>query len=182
MNAPEQVTYVVIEGEYNGPRKEGEPTMVAGNVKYTIPLGYTDNTDPVNDYKIERNTHYIYNIRVRGVNDIYVEAVRKDPEGNPDSERHPGTEGVVTEVQNQWEIDAHYEQRLLKLTEQEFGEMNLQGITCIVKTPFGTERFSLEDLKQNPKYENCVPGLHSGAILCPPGLERNIIMREHKTN
>ncbi len=153
MNAPEQVTYVVIEGEYNGPRKEGEPTMVAGNVKYTIPLGYTDNTDPVNDYKIERNTHYIYNIRVRGVNDIYVEAVRKDPEGNPDSERHPGTEGAVTEVQNQWEIDAHYEQRLLKLTEQEFGEMNLQGITCIVKTPFGTERFSLEDLKQNPKYE-----------------------------
>lgn len=150
-NAPLNATYVVIKGSYHGPRKAGENgNIVSAEVEYTIPLGYTDPADPVNDYSIERNTHYIYKVRVQGVDDIYVEAIRNDPDKNPDHERNPGVEGEVTAIQNYWEIDAHYEQRLLRLTEEQVKQLDFNNLYCIVKTPFGNETFTLEDLKREP--------------------------------
>lgn len=150
-NAPLNATYVVIKGSYHGPRKAGENgNIVSAEVEYTIPLGYTDPADPVNDYSIERNTHYIYKVRVQGVDDIYVEAIRNDPDKNPDHERNPGVEGEAMESQNFWEIDAHYEQRLLRLTEEQVKQLDFDNLYCIVKTPFGNETFTLEDLKREP--------------------------------
>lgn len=154
-NAPRNATYVIIKGTYYGPRKAGESdNMVRAEVEYTIPLGYTDPADRVNDYNIERNTHYIYNIKVRGVDDIYVEAIRNDPDKSPDNERNPGVEGEVTAIQNYWEIDAHYEQRLLRITEEQVKRLDLDNIYCIVKTPFGSETFTVKDLMEQPdKYD-----------------------------
>lgn len=73
-----------------------------GTAEYTIHLGYIGNKAV--DFNCERNTKYIYNITVNGVNDIIVEAKK-------DGELHPGAEGDIlttdetTPVVN---LDAHY--------------------------------------------------------------------------
>ena len=57
---------------------------------YRIYLGYTATDDPVNDYDIERNVHYTYNVTIKGMNDLVVEAQSdKDAEEEP----APGVEG-----------------------------------------------------------------------------------------
>ena len=43
-----------------------------GRVTYRIYLGYTATDDPVNDYDIERNVHYTYNVTIKGMNDLVV--------------------------------------------------------------------------------------------------------------
>ena len=50
------------------------PTERFGRVTYRIYLGYTAENDPANDYDIERNVHYTYNVTIKGMNDLVVEA------------------------------------------------------------------------------------------------------------
>lgn len=55
-----------------------------GRVTYRVYLGYTAENDPVNDYDIERNVHYTYNVTIKGMNDLVVEAMSdKDREEDP---------------------------------------------------------------------------------------------------
>lgn len=152
-NAPKYVTYVVIKGSFRSFQKTPQ---VTGHVEYTIPLGYTDAKDPANDYKVERNTHYIYNIRVMGIDDIYVEAVRTEP-GFPDSERRPDTEGFASENPAGWVVDAHYDQRLLRITQEYVKNVDIANLAFVVKTPYGISRFTLKEFEANPqKYEELV--------------------------
>lgn len=57
---------------------------------YRIYLGYTAENDPANDYDIERNVHYTYNVTIKGMNDLVVEAKSDKAK---EEEPAPGVEG-----------------------------------------------------------------------------------------
>lgn len=104
-NAPDYGTYVVLKGKYEE-TKEG--STKTANVTYYVHLG--DCSVNYNDYNVERNCKYTFNITVAGVNKIIVEAKK---EGN----EQPGAEGVVMEYGNMGKnltLDSHYEYMVMR--------------------------------------------------------------------
>lgn len=71
-NAPANGTYVVLKGKYEE-TKSGKTR--SADVTYYVHLG--DCTTDVNNYDVERNCKYTYNITVAGVDKIIVEAKNK---------------------------------------------------------------------------------------------------------
>lgn len=125
--APSDAAYVVLKGEYYNPgeRLAEEGGLVqqrAANVTYLIHLGYigkenvddvsvasgNDALDKLNDFRILRNSSYTYNVTVRGVDNIRVEAMNG-------TENQPAAEGTVVDSEFDLQADAHYEQRLIVL-------------------------------------------------------------------
>ena len=105
INAPKYGTYVVLKGKYeetkDGSTKTAETT-------YYVHLG--DCSANHNDYNVERNCKYTFNITVAGVDKIIVEAKK---EGN----EQPGAEGVVMEYGNMGKnltLDSHYEYMVMR--------------------------------------------------------------------
>ena len=90
--APDLAPYIEFTGELRQDMTTGEvSTERFGRVTYRVYLGYTAENDPVNDYDIERNVHYTYNVTIKGMNDLVVEAMSdKDREEEP----APGVEGL----------------------------------------------------------------------------------------
>lgn len=115
INAPKYGTYVVLKGKYeetkDGSTKTAETT-------YYVHLG--DCSANYNDYNVERNCKYTFNITVAGVNKIIVEAKK---EGN----EQPGAEGVVMEYGNMGKnltLDSHYEYMVMRFERKHI--QNLQ--------------------------------------------------------
>lgn len=115
INAPKYGTYVVLKGKYeetkDGSTKTAETT-------YYVHLG--DCSANHNDYNVERNCKYTFNITVAGVNKIIVEAKK---EGN----EQPGAEGVVMEYGNMGKnltLDSHYEYMVMRFERKHI--QNLQ--------------------------------------------------------
>ena len=137
-NAPELGTYMVIEGELQmtvNPNTTNAQLLTA-DVIYYIHLG--DIGTSVNNYNVERNTHYTYNITIKGVNSIAVEVKTSDP-SNPGAvqETQPGATGdVYSSVEELYTFDAHYGQRVYTLNAN---NMDVNQMTWYVKTPFGRE-------------------------------------------
>ena len=105
INAPKYGTYVVLKGKYeetkDGSTKTAETT-------YYVHLG--DCSANHNDYNVERNCKYTFNITVAGVDKIIVEAKK---EGN----EQPGAEGVVMEygkIGKNLTLDSHYEYMVMR--------------------------------------------------------------------
>ena len=104
-NAPDYGTYVVLKGKYEETKDGSTKTA---NVTYYVHLG--DCSVNYNDYNVERNCKYTFNITVAGVNKIIVEAKK---EGN----EQPGAEGVVIEYGNMGKnltLDSHYEYMVMR--------------------------------------------------------------------
>lgn len=104
-NAPKYGTYVVLKGKYE--ETKGGSTKTA-EVTYYVHLG--DCSANYNDYNVERNCKYTFNITVAGVNKIIVEAKK---EGN----EQPGAEGVVMEygkIGKNLTLDSHYEYMVMR--------------------------------------------------------------------
>lgn len=148
--APKYCTYVQIKGTYEGPSNislsDGTYSNVHAQVLYTIPLGYY-NKD-ANDYKVERNNYYQYKVKVAGVKDLIVEA-RRDAPGYTDDERHTGTEGMASSGAPRWnwELDSHYEQRLLTFhRDQAFNDLQIRDLYFVVTTPFGSSALTGAEL------------------------------------
>lgn len=147
--APKYCTYVQIKGTYEGPSDtslSGNPDNVRAQVLYTIPLGYF-NKD-ANDYKVERNNYYQYKIKVTGVKDLIVEA-RRDAPGYTDDERHTGTEGMASSGAPRWnwELDSHYEQRLLAFHwDDAYRTLDVNSLYFVVTTPYGSSALSGAEL------------------------------------
>lgn len=109
INAPKYGTYVVLKGKYeetkDGSTKTAETT-------YYVHLG--DCSANYNDYNVERNCKYTFNITVAGVNKIIVEAKK---EGN----EQPGAEGVVMEygkIGKNLTLDSHYEYMVMRFERE----------------------------------------------------------------
>lgn len=71
-NAPAKGTYVVLKGKYE---ETTSSSTKSADVTYYVHLG--DCTKDVNNYDVERNCSYTYNITVEGVNKIIVEAQKR---------------------------------------------------------------------------------------------------------
>lgn len=109
VNAPENATYVVIHGKYQG----GD---YAGDLSYTVHLGNFSNNPA--DFTVAANSNYEYTLTIRGVNNFIAES--KKEAGADD----PGSEGVVifkgTDI---LEVDCHYEARAMKFSMSELNQI-----------------------------------------------------------
>lgn len=111
-NAPQNSTFVVISGTYEGNATVGvnNGQSVTANVEYTIHLGDFSNTGSMNNYSVERNVSYTYNVKVLGVDKVIVEA-------KTNREEQSGAEGSIydrTNTEYSYNLDAHYEQVYLE--------------------------------------------------------------------
>ena len=116
INAPKYGTYVVLKGKYEETKDGSTKTA---DVTYYVHLG--DCSVNYNDYNVERNCKYTFNIRVAGVEKIIVEAKK---EGND----QPGAEGVVLKYGNTGKnltLDSHYEYMVMRFNKEDI--KNLKG-------------------------------------------------------
>lgn len=117
INAPKYGTYVVLKGKYEETKDGSTKTA---EVTYYVHLG--DCSVDYNDYNVERNCKYTFNITVAGVNKIIVEAKKEKGENE-----QPGAEGVVMEYGNMGKnltLDSHYEYMVMRFERKHI--QNLQ--------------------------------------------------------
>lgn len=120
VNAPENATYVVIHGKYQG----GD---YAGDLSYTVHLG--DFSKHPADFSVAANSNYEYTLTIKGVNNFIAESQKIA--GVDD----PGSEGVVifkgTDI---LEVDCHYEARVMKFSMSELNKLiNVEKYGYILK-------------------------------------------------
>lgn len=118
VNAPENATYVVIHGKYQG----GD---YAGDLSYTVHLG--DFSKHPADFSVAANSNYEYTLTIRGVNNFIAESQKNGDD--------PGSEGVVifkgTDI---LEVDCHYEARVMKFSMSELNQIiNFDNYGYILK-------------------------------------------------
>lgn len=118
----ENATFVEIKAKMEIDTDEG---LRVADVKYTVHLGYCENPK-VEDFNCRRNTRYVYNVIVKGVDNIVVEAMRK-------GENEPGAEGDVVDAETlPYTLDAHYSTFNIEITEAE----REAGLNYIITTPY----------------------------------------------
>ena len=157
--APDLAPYIEFTGELRQNLATGDTsTERFGRVTYRIYLGYTAENDPANDYDIERNVHYTYNVTIKGMNDLVVEAKSDKAK---EEEPAPGVEGLVYDAHRSFNFDCHYEQGLMRFKKDELAIFNPDGtlkddamISFAIRTPFCDKIISytkaeLEQLKNN---------------------------------
>ncbi len=113
-NAPKYGTYVVLKGKYEETKDGSTKTA---DVTYYVHLG--DCSANYNDYNVERNCKYTFNITVAGVDKIIVEAKK---EGND----QPGAEGVVLIYGNTGKnltLDSHYEYMVMRFYKEDIKKL-----------------------------------------------------------
>ncbi len=138
--APENATYLILKGyvsmEYPEDVETGTHELGA-DVTYYIHLGDfvssksgQSNAAAINNYAIERNTHYTYSITINGVSNIEVEVT----EG---TEKQSGATGNIFATQEEAKLfDAHYGQYTYFLTKK---QLDGEYMSWYVKSPFGKE-------------------------------------------
>lgn len=116
-NAPAKGTYVVINGKYTD-----NTLQRIANATYTVHLGdfSTANVEKnsFGDFNLNRNWEYEYNVYIKNVSDIVVEAHTIYKDDNPD-EPSPGAEGTVIDfgTGQAFVVDSHYEAVVMKVTK-----------------------------------------------------------------
>jgi hypothetical protein len=113
-------SYVVLTGEYT--ESKSGSTVKKAEVTYYVHLG--DCSANVNDYNVERNCLYTYNVKVTGVNSIQVEAEKKSP-------THPGSEGFVIDYSKSAKtltLDSHYEYMVMKFYKSQIKTLKEAGV------------------------------------------------------
>lgn len=146
--APEYGTFVEITGNlsYSRINENGQEEHVDGDVTYIIHLGETgndpDDEEAVNNYDVRRNVRYIYNVNIKGINDMEVEVTEQD-------ELRPGVEGdLVISTNRKVEMDAHYGRVLLTLDKNNLKEAGWSAVT-----PLGTIEYNPETGQINAPYD-----------------------------
>lgn len=118
-NAPANGTYVMLKGKYE---ETTSNSTKSADVTYYVHLG--DCTADVNNYDVERNCKYTYNITVAGVDKIIVEAKK---ESGADQ---PGAEGVVLEygaTGKNMTLDSHYEYMVMRFYQDDIQKLKKAG-------------------------------------------------------
>lgn len=141
-NAPSSAAYIELYGDYVS--SDGNLTA---NVSYTIHLGNFSqksgtgddvlelNAKRMSDFNVVRNHNYIYNVYIKGVDDVIAEA--KDQHDNPYAE------GLVIQKGDgvNFEVDAHYEARVMKFSRATMNTLKASegnpGYVVNISTPFG---------------------------------------------
>lgn len=118
-NAPANGTYVMLKGKYE---ETTSNSTKSADVTYYVHLG--DCTADVNNYDVERNCKYTYNITVAGVDRIIVEAKK---ESGADQ---PGAEGIVLEYGAKGKnmtLDSHYEYMVMRFYKNDIEGLKTAG-------------------------------------------------------
>lgn len=118
-NAPANGTYVMLKGKYE---ETTSSSTKSADVTYYVHLG--DCTRDKNNYDVERNCSYTYNITVAGVDKIIVEAQKQD------GADQPGAEGVVLEygaTGKNMTLDSHYEYMVMRFYQNDIQELQRVG-------------------------------------------------------
>lgn len=134
-NAPVNAAYIEIQGDY-----VDATGNISANVSYSLHLGNFGDTEKggsLSDFNVIRNNNYTYKVTVNGVDDIIAEA-------QVESEDNPYAEGLVisTTEGEHFEVDAHYEARVLTFTKASIQALreNNRGYILNVNTPFGNTK------------------------------------------
>lgn len=117
-NAPAYGTYVMLKGKYE---ETTSSSTKSADVTYYVHLG--DCTADVNNYDVERNCSYTYNITVAGVDKIIVEAQKNRAD-------QPGAEGVVLEYGAKGKnmtLDSHYEYMVMRFYQKDIQALQAAG-------------------------------------------------------
>lgn len=145
-NAPEYGTYVVLKGKYEETKAGSTQTA---DVTYYVHLG--DCSANYNDYNVERNCKYTFNITVAGVEKIIVEATK-------DNNDQPGAEGVVLQYGNTGKnltLDSHYEYMVMRFNKADIKKLkdsNLGYYYQVYALGKKTKPINVKD-EANPKTE-----------------------------
>ena len=145
--APEYGTYVVLKGKYEETTKDG--STKTADVTYYVHLG--DCSVNYNDYNVERNCKYTFNITVAGVDKIIVEAQK-------DENDQPGAEGVVLKYGNPGKnltLDSHYEYMVMRFNKADIKKLkdsNLGYYYQVYALGKKTEPINVKDVA-NPETE-----------------------------
>lgn len=122
-NVEPYATFVEIKAKMTIQLEDGQVRFA--DVRYVIHLGYVNNV--ASDFKSERNTRYIYTVKVQDVNNIVLEVESKQ-------ETQPGAEGDVVDAQEKLiQLDCHYHTFVLGFTKA-----SMQNFEFQVQTPFTT--------------------------------------------
>lgn len=120
INAPAYGTYVMLKGKYE---ETTSSSTKSADVTYYVHLG--DCSRDKNNYDVERNCKYTYNITVAGVDKIIVEATKEEGK-----ELQPGAEGVVLEygaTGKNMTLDSHYEYMVMRFYQKDIQELKNAG-------------------------------------------------------
>lgn len=99
----------------------GEGAVRTANITYRIHLGYIEN-DP-KDFNTYRNSEYTYNVTIKDLSNVIVEAFREGDE-------QPGAFGDVTDVSDKFiRLDAHYGVFNIEFTDKELQEFSFRMIS-----------------------------------------------------
>lgn len=127
-NAPQNSTFVVISGTFEG----NDANPVTANVEYTIHLGNfgksTDTSRNYGNFSVMRNYSYTYSVSVLDVNNIVVEAQQDG------GDYQNGAEGSVYDQSStlySYNLDAHYEQVYLEYNLSDIANSLGQGLTGV---------------------------------------------------
>lgn len=109
INAPNNSTYVTFTLELQMQVTRADNSVIERRAypTYTVHLGYCNevNGNKANDFNCKRNTEYTYNVTIKDVDNIVVEA--QSTAALP-VENQPGQEGEVYDPEIYIELDAHY--------------------------------------------------------------------------
>lgn len=122
-NAPDYSSYIVIYGQFDGSGANQD----YAEARFTVHLGNFGPTGSIDNYDVKRGVSYHYNIDVRSVDDIIVEAMTDD---TYEQYWNHGTEGVVISPNaiNPIKLDCHYEARALDFDLKEvYEQINKEG-------------------------------------------------------
>lgn len=135
-NAPDNGTYVVLNGTYTEKDLNGNLTRDAV-VKYYIHLGYWDDTERYNDFNLNRNYSYNYTVTVKGVDKIVAQVEKQD------DSTQPGAEGMVFDYKygKRFTLDSHYNE--INLT---FNQSDIQDISTDPEEKNQGYRFKVIDI------------------------------------
>lgn len=129
--APETGTYLIVKGQVAMDVDVGATApaqTLNADVVYYIHLG--DITADMDDYRVNRNTHYIYTVTIKGVENIQIEV-------STNVENESGATGhVYIARESVYTFDAHYGQRVFVFDQE---NITPEDVTWYVKTPFGRE-------------------------------------------
>lgn len=175
--APQHGTYVQFKGRIS--YKDTDSKNIDGDVIYTVHLGYVKSIDGngiVNDYDIDRNTYYSYNVKIESANSIKLEVEST----NPDEEKQPGAEGDLTIDGQVLRFDSHFETTTIEFDKK----LDKSYMDWSVHTPFSKGQASSNPIDYKWIYFKLSPKDDSNAYLNTfsafPGLE-NVFSGESVT-
>jgi hypothetical protein len=119
-------------------------------VNYTIHLGYCESKQngiatlaTAKDFNCRRNSRYTYNVKIKGVNNVVIEAVSSEG-----TENQPGVEGWVNDDISEFErLDSHYCEFNIALSDKE-----RENLFYRITAPYGN-KYYYYSRNRDGKYE-----------------------------